>query len=157
MCRLAGFFNEQPQMMALVTAPSARSPAPGGVDVELAHLHLAAAAADGGDGGRSSFTPLSRDKVSRDTTLAEASGRSEGFSSPVLREKALHGIGTLGAALEAELSRVAAWRQAKWEASKGWSPRTATGGGTTSTAAISREETEPLILGDGSSRIEDNK
>ena len=55
-----------------------------------------------------------------ETELADATGRSEGISSPVLREKAWQGIGSFGAALEAELSRVAGWQKAKWESNKGW-------------------------------------
>lgn len=152
LCRLAGFFNEQPQIMAqFATSPSVgRSPAPGR-DVELAQqLQLAAAAGGntGGSNGRFILTPSSLD-----TALSEASGRSEGLSSPVLREnKALHGIGTLGAALEAELSRVAAWRQTKWEArGKGWATQSLNNNGNSTTGATSptsREEREPLILGD---------
>lgn len=134
-------------MAQLATSPSAsRSPAPGR-DVELAQLQLAASnGSNGGDAGRSLLAPLSLD-----TALAEASGRSEGLSSPVLREnKAFQGIGTLGAALEAELSRVAAWRQAKWEArGKGWATPVHAGNTTTgATTTTSREEREPLILGD---------
>lgn len=38
----------------------------------------------------------------------------------MFRDKAWHSIGSFGAALEAELSRVAGWQKAKWEANKGW-------------------------------------
>jgi hypothetical protein len=142
LCRLAGFFNEQPQMMALATSPSARSPAPG-LDIELAHQR---AAISGSDDGRH-LAPLSLDAA-----LAASSGRSEGLSSPVLREnKALQGIGTLGAALEAELTRVAAWRQAKWGATrKGWTASESSG----AVATVREEEREPLIMG-SSDRIEE--
>jgi hypothetical protein len=145
LCRLAGFFNEQPQMMALATSPSARSPAPG-LDIELAHQRAAISSGGGGDDGRH-LAPLSLDAA-----LAASSGRSEGLSSPVLREnKALQGIGTLGAALEAELTRVAAWRQAKWGATrKGWTASEGSG----AVATVREDNREPLIMGN-SDRIEE--
>lgn len=121
-----------------------------GRDVELAQQQLAASA--GGSDGRFVSTPLPLD-----TALSEASGRLEGLSSPVLREnRALQGIGTLGAALEAELSRVAAWRQTKWEArGKGWATSLNSGGSTTgATSPTSRQEREPLVLGD--TKVEEN-
>lgn len=99
---LAGFFNEQPQMVALAASP-ARSPA-AALDVERQAL-LGAGKAGGEDG----IEPRALEAA-----LGEASGRADGLSSPVFRDKALQGIGSLGATLEAELSRVAAWRQTRW-------------------------------------------
>ena len=167
--RLAGFFNEQPQMMALATSPVARSPAPG-IDVELAQLTAASGGLGSGGGGGSRGDLAARNAnlstpISLDTALAEASGRSDGLSSPVLREKALQGIGTLGAALEAELSRVAAWRQAKWEARKGWAATPvnnassgAIAGASTNSSNLNgaREEEEEPLMGN-SNRLDEEK
>ena len=91
---MSGFFNEQPQIVAQASSPDVR----GLNEAELAKS--------------SGLSPLNLEGA-----LYEASGRTDGISSPMLRDKALQGIGSLGAALEAELLRVAAWRK---DIKKGW-------------------------------------
>ena len=63
--------------------------------------------------------------LSLNDSLAEvsSSGRIDGISSPTLRDKTVPviGVDSLGATLEAELARVASYRQSNWlAANKGW-------------------------------------
>lgn len=101
---LSGFFNEQPQMVALAAAASHATTSP--LDVERSPLISSTDDGGGGDGGGKlgyEMAPL----------------RMDGLSSPVLREREKASPGErvegeargLGAMLVAEVARVAAWRQ----------------------------------------------